>query len=145
MRPAEIFLRIGSALVAWMVLYAFFVWLSVLHRVGCTTNDDEFFFLLMFVAPLAMGSALALNATRSFNDIHKILRWLGFPLLLTSIVAIRNILVVFDRVNLKNSYICPDTAVATWHEYWAPVQIMGILFCIWIIGTLWRNESHPEN
>ena len=41
MRFAEVFLRLDSALVAWMVLYARFLWLAVLFRLGCGPDGAE--------------------------------------------------------------------------------------------------------
>jgi ABC-type molybdate transport system permease subunit len=79
MRPSEVFLRLGVALVAWMMLYAHVVWLAALHAMGCGPDGDELHRLLLGLAPLTCGFALLLHMTRPFADIHRILRWLGAP------------------------------------------------------------------
>ena len=54
MRFAEVFLRMGTALVAWMMLLTHFVWLAVLHVIGCGPDGDEMHRLLFGLAPFTI-------------------------------------------------------------------------------------------
>ena len=42
MRFSEVFLRLGSTLVAWMVLFTHVIWLGALGGMGCGPDGDAF-------------------------------------------------------------------------------------------------------
>ena len=128
MRFAELFLRLGSSLVAWMVLYAYVLWLAVLHTIGCGPDGDELHRLLLGVLPFAVGSAFLLRAADPFADIQKMLRWLGLPLLLLMPFAARGIWDVAAAVLVQQSGICSSLPATWWQLGWAPLQIMALVF-----------------
>jgi len=139
MRFAEVFLRIGSALVAWMVLYAHFLWLVALSVVGCGPDGDEMLRLLLGLAPITIGMAVVLSATRPFPEIHSMLRWLGVPLLLLLPFAIRSAWLVFSRVVYDSTAACTDSAPTTWQLVWAPVQIIVVGVATYCVVKVWRT------
>ncbi len=72
MRFAEVFLRLGSALVAWMMMYAYFLWLAAVYVVACGADGDEMHRLLLGLAPFVwllrtkyIASALRFKRKRS--------------------------------------------------------------------------------
>jgi len=139
MQFAEVFLRLGTTLVSWMILYAHFLWLAALYAMGCGPDGAEMHGLLLGLAPFTVGSALLLRVTRPFAEIHSMLRWLGVPLLLLLPFAIRSVWHVFRLVNLDSSAICSDTSPATWQVLWAPVQLVVLLLCAYMVATVWRS------
>ena len=79
MRFAEVFLRLGSSLVAWMMVFTYLVWMAALHAMGCGPDGDEMHRVLLGIGPLALAMALALRSTRPFPDIHRMLCRLAWP------------------------------------------------------------------
>lgn len=126
MRFAEVFLRLGSALVAWMVQYAYFLWLAAAYVVGCGPDGDEMYRLLLGMAPFAAASAFALDVTRPFGDTHNLLRWLAMPLILLLPFCLRTVWVVFRSVNLDGTALCGDGDPATWQLLWGAVQLAAL-------------------
>ena len=145
MRASEVFLRLGSSLVAWMVLYAYFIWLAVLHKAGCQAGSDEMHRLLMGILPFAVGSAFLLRLTRPFTEIHSMLRWLAVPLALLLPVAVPAVWHVMSAVTLDGSAICGTGQRAPWQILWAPLQLLTIGTCIWMIVTVWRSVAEDRN
>jgi len=144
MRLSEVFLRIGSTLAAWMVIYAYFIWLAVVQRVECGVDGDEIYRLMLGMAPFAVGASFLLGASRPFPDIHRMLRWLGLPiagLLLLAAPVIWQTLVV---VNLEGGAICDGVPKSGWQHYWAPVQLIATGLCIWKLLTVWRPATIKE-
>ena len=128
MRFAELFLRLGSSLVAWMVLYAYVLWLAVLRVIGCGPDGDELHRLLLGVLPFAIGATLLLRAADPFDDIQKMLRWLGLPLLLLMPFAARSTWDVAAAVLIQSGGICSSLPPTWWQQAWAPLQIMTLAF-----------------
>ena len=126
MRFAEVFLRLGSALVAWMVQYAFFLWLAAAYVVGCGPDGDEMYRLLLGMAPFAAASAFALDVTRPFGDTHNMLRWLALPLILLLPLCLRTVWSVLRAVHVDGTGLCVDGEPATWQLLWAPVQLAAL-------------------
>lgn len=141
MRLSEVLLRIGSTLVAWMVIYAFFLWLAVVQRVECGADGDEIYRLLLGMAPLAVGASFLLGASRPFADIHSMLRWLGLPVAGLLFLAAPVIWETFANVNLAGGTICDGVPKSGWQSIWAPVQFSAVAFCIWKILTVWRSAT----
>lgn len=139
MQFAEVFLRLGTSLVAWMILYAHFLWLAALYAMGCGPDGAEMHALLLGLAPLTIGSALLLRMTRPFAEIHSMLRWLGVPLLLLLPFAIRSVWQVLQSVNIGSSAICADASPAIWQALWAPVQFIVLLLCVYMVVGVWRS------
>lgn len=145
MRLSEVLLRIGSSFVAWMIIYAYFIWLAVIERAGCGENGDEIFKLLLGTAPFAAGAAFLLRSTRPFPDIHNIIKWFSVPAAALLLLAIPVVWRIFGTVNLGDAGICADLPSAAWHRYWAPLQMVAIAICIWKIFTVWRKATIEQN
>lgn len=144
MRLSEVFLRIGSTLAAWMVIYAYFIWLAVVPRVECGVDGDEIYRLLMGMAPFAVGASFLLGASRPFADIHSMLRWLGLPIAGFLLLAAPVIWQTFLTVNLGGGAICDGVLESGWQSYWAPVQFIAVCLCIWKLLTAWRAATIEE-
>lgn len=141
MRASEIFLRIGSVLAAWMMIYAYFIWLAVVGRVSCGSNGDEVFRLLLGVAPLAVGASFVLGAARPFPDIHKMLRWLSIPCLALLYLTLPVIYEVFAQVNMNKEPVCATVAPSAWHAWWAPIQFLVTSLCVFQLMRNWRTAT----
>ena len=144
MRFAEVFLRLGSSLVAWMLLFAYFVWLAVLYVMGCGPDGDELHRLLLGLSPLAIGAAFLVQATTPFADIHRMLRWLGVPLLLLSPFCIRTIWSIFRTVNLDGAALCAAGEAPLWQQAWAPVAFVTVAVVALLVVRTWRagGDAH---
>ena len=141
MRFAEVFLRLGSALVAWMVLYAHFLWLAVLFRLGCGPDGAEMHKVLLGLAPLAVGFSFALRATRPLEEIHSMLRWLSIPLLLLTPFIVRSIWRAVDTVVVDESALCSNAPPPIWQIAWAPAQIIAVAVVLFMIFRVWRSVA----
>ncbi len=144
MRLSEVFLRIGSSLVGWMIVYAWFIWLAVADIAGCGAEGDEIYRLLLGMAPIAAGSALLLRVTRPFEDIHRMLRWLAVPLALLLFKTLPVIWSVFNDVNLGGNSICAGSTRSGWQVAWAPVQAVVTVVCAFMVALVWRSSSHTD-
>jgi len=140
-RFAEVFLRLGSSLVAWMVLYAHFLWLAALYAMGCDTDGDEMHRLLLGLAPITCGFAFALHLTRPFPDIHRILRWLGVPIIFLLFLALRSVWQVFARVNLESLAICGSGPPSGWQLLWPMTQLVTMLLAAYMIFSVWKSAA----
>ncbi len=141
MRFAEVFLRLGSALVAWMMMYAYFLWLAAVYVIACGPDGDEIHRLMLGLAPFVWGFAFALQLTRPFADIHRMLRWLGMPLFLLLPFALRSVWEVFQTVNINSSAICAGGPPSTWQSYWVAVQLVTLVLVCFILVKEWRSVS----
>jgi hypothetical protein len=145
MRFAEVFLRLGFSLVAWMMMYTYAVWMAALHVIGCGPEGDEMHRVLLGVGLLALVMALALRLTRPFPDIHRILGRLVWPLALLAPFALKNIWVVYQRANLDGLAICAEQAPSTLQIIWAPAQflvIFGLTALFVVLGRSDRVDKH---
>ena len=138
MRLAEVFLRLGSSLVGWMLVYTYTVWLAALHVMGCGPDGDAMHRLLLGLAPFAAVMTLLLRLTRPFGDIQRMLSWLGLPILLLLPFVLRNIWDVFEQATLEGLAICSAAAASALHFYWAPVQFLAVGLIAVLIAAEWR-------
>ena len=132
MRFAEVFLRMGTALVAWMMLFTHFVWLAALHVIGCGPDGDELQRVLLGLIPVTCVFAALVGVTRPFDDIHAMLGWLRVPLGVLMLLSLRSIWGVANRVNLDGLALCGDGAPSTWELLWSPAQLAA---CV-LVGFL---------
>ena len=138
MRFAEVFLRLGSSLVGWMLVYTYMVWLAALNVMGCGPDGDAMHQLLLGLAPFAVVMTLLLRVTRPFPDIQRMLSWLGLPIVLLLPFVLRNIWAVFERTNLGGFAICSDAATSPLHVFWAPMQFSALGFIVVLIVKEWQ-------
>ena len=139
MRFAEVFLRLGCSLVGWMLVFMYAVWLGALHAMGCGPDGDEMHKLLLGIAPVAAGGAFMLRMTRPFPDIHRMLSWLGVPLLLLLPFILQNIWAVFSSTSIEGTAICSDSSPPMWQLIWAPAQMITTLLIAMLVVAVWRN------
>jgi hypothetical protein len=136
---AEVFLRLGCVLVAWMMLYAHILWLAALYAMGCGPDGDELHRVLLGLAPVTVAFAYLLRVTRPFAEIHSMLRWLAIPLLLLLPFVGRSLWQVFRTVNLEGSALCANGAPQTWQILWTPIQLLTLLLVAYMVLNVWRS------
>lgn len=141
MRFSEIFLRLGCALVAWMMLFTHFVWLAALGVVGCGPDGDELHRLLLGLVPVTIGFSFLIRMTRPFTDIHLILRWLGLPLAMLMTAGAYQVLLISRSVYTTGHGICSVSSAATWHQVWGPAQLFAIVVSASMIIRVWRTAA----
>ena len=141
MRFAEVFLRLGCSLVAWMMLYAHFVWLAAVGNIGCGPDGDELHRVLLGFVPVTIGFAFLLRMTRPLEEVHRILRWLGLPLAGLMLAATYQVLVISRSVYATAQGICSTDNAAAWHQLWGPAQLLAIAVSAVMIIRVWRNAA----
>jgi hypothetical protein len=131
---AELLLRLGCALVGWLIVFTHILWLATSRVVECGSDGDEFWRLLLAFAPVAIAFGFLLPLTRKIAGVHQTLRWAAAPLALISPLAMLAVIKIYSTVNLAGAGIC-SAEPASWHSWWAPVQGIALI----AIGILaWR-------
>ena len=141
MRFSEIFLRLGCALVAWMMLYAHFVWLAALGSVGCGPDGDELHRVLLAFVPFSIGFAFLLRITEPMEEVNRTLRWLALPLAPLMLAGAYQALLIWRSVLVHGQGICSEDAAAGWQQYWSPAQLLAIVVCALMVIRAWRNAG----
>ena len=136
---AEVMGRLAAALVGWMCVYAYVIWLATLRIVSCTTDGNTLWAVLLgfgcFTAPLAA----LLNLTRPLSEVHALLRHFVWPLLLLTILAVIPVYTAWINSTLGGGALCLSTTFDAWHAWWAPMQT-ALLGCI---GALVYRAIRP--
>lgn len=133
MNFAELLLRLGCALVGWLIVFTHILWLATSRVVQCGSDGDEFWRLLLGFAPIAVAFACLLPLTRKIPGVHQTLRWAAAPLALISPLAVLAVAKVYASVNSAGTGIC-SAEPASWHSWWAPVQgvaLIAITILVW--------------
>lgn len=139
MSIVELLLRLGSSLVAWMVVITHVVWLATLRVVGCQGGNDEFYRLLLGFAPLAIAFAFVLKTSEKLPSVHPTIRWAVVPLAVLAPFAAIPVWYSLTSVTLGNVAICaPDVEIKSWHTWWAPVQLMTLAIVGYKAYFAWR-------
>ena len=144
MRFAELILRLGTALVAWMMLFAHMLWLAVVSRIDCGPDGTEIHAVLLGLAPVAVVFAALLPVVRPLIDVHRILRWLAVPWILLLPLSMLSIRQVHAAVGSGDTGICGVTA-AFWHAAWAPAQLVTVVVVGWLLVRQFRSAQSLEN
>lgn len=144
MRFSEVFLRLGCALVAWMVLYAHFIWLAALRGIGCGPDGDALHKVLLGLVPVTIGFACLLRTTKPLEEVHRILRWLGLPLAALMLVGTWHALVVTRGVYATGQAICSSGFATAWHQLWGPAQLLATIVAAVMIVRLWRETANAR-
>jgi len=131
-------LRLGCALVAWMVVYTYCLWLAVLRVTGCGSDGDEFWRLLLGFAPFAAGFSLLLGASKRMPELHRMLRWGWVPLVLLVPLALIPVLSTFAAGNLDGEGICSPSEDGLWQRLWAPLQVITLAVVVVFTARAWR-------
>lgn len=140
MRFAEVFLRLGCSLVAWMILATWVLWLAALHEMACGPDGDHMHQLLLWLAPLALVATVVQRVTRPFADTHRLLTNLGIPLALLLPFALRNVWGAFSRTALAEQSLCSAAPPESWQLMWAPAQAAILAGVAWMLVREWRNS-----
>ena len=141
MRFSEVFLRLGCALVAWMVLYMHVVWLAASVAIGCGPDGDALYEFLLGSAVFSAALSLLLRATRPMPEVHRTLRWLAVPLAALSPIALYGIWTVFSVVNLGEQPLCSMPPAPLWQRGWAAIELLTLTFIGWRIAQEWRAAT----
>jgi len=144
MRFSDVFLRLGCALVAWMVLYAHFIWLAALGGIGCGPDGDELHKVLLGLVPVTVGFAFLLRMTRPLEEIHRILRWLGLPLVAFMLAGTYQAFLISRSVYLTGLGICSTANAAVWHQFWGVAQMLAVIVSAAMIIRIWRESAAPN-
>jgi hypothetical protein len=145
MSIGEMLLRLGSCLVAWLIVYTHLIWLATLARVGCGTDGDQLWMLLLFFAPVAIGATWLLRVTRPLEELHAILRWFGVPLMVLLPMAAFAIWPSFVSATLGGRGVCNNAVASVWQAGWAPVQTITLAFVAVTIWRVWRDSMAPRS
>lgn len=145
MRFSEVFLRLGCALVAWMMLYAHFIWLAALGNIGCGPDGDEFHKLLFGLVPVTVGFAFLLRMTQPLDEVHRILRWLVLPLAALMLAGSYHAFLITRAVYVSGQAICSSGSATTWHHAWGPAQLLAIAVCTAMIIRVWRSGATTKS
>ena len=138
---SEVFLRLGCALVAWMMLFAHFIWLAALGSIGCGPDGDQLHALLLGLLPVTIGFAFLLRMTRPLEEIHRILRWLGLPLAAIMLAGSYHVVVISSAVYATGQGICSTSDATTWHMLWGPAQLLAIAVSAAMVLRVWRSAG----
>ncbi|MEM6638320.1 MAG: hypothetical protein AAF610_00320 [Pseudomonadota bacterium] len=141
MRLSEVLLRLGTSLVAWILLLTYLIWLGVVGRIGCGPDGDELHKLVLGLAPFAVGSAFALRATQPLDEVHRILRWIAVFLVILTPSALHAIWTVFGTVWLSGDRICAEGSVTSWENAWPIVHGMAIVAIAVLIRSMWQPSA----
>ncbi len=133
MNIAEMLLRLGCALVAWIVLFTYGLWMLILRQLDCSADGDSMWRLMLGFAPLAILFSFLLGSSRPLTSVHELLRWLRYPLLILLALSAVPIAETFMHATINDNPICEPSR--RWHTWWAPAQFLTIA----IIGVrVWR-------
>jgi hypothetical protein len=135
----EMLLRLGTALVAWMVLYTHLIWLATLRMIECSSDADELWRLLLGFAPITIGLSMLLTNTRVLQEVHQIIRWFAAPLVLLVPLAAIPVWTALRLTTFGGESICLINPTPWWHNLWAPAQAFTLLWIVWAVWRTWRN------
>lgn len=143
MRFAEVFLRLGTALVGWMMLFTYALWLAAAYVVDCGADGDEMYRLLLGLAPFTVAFAFAIRVTRPFGDIHRMLRWLAVPLGLVLLLGLRTLWAVAGRVYSAGTGVCASGPPGLLDQAWVPAQLATIL-AVTVLVAVQMTRKDPD-
>ena len=130
---AEILARLLTALVGWLCLYAYMIWLATVRVVSCATDGNTLWAVLLGFGCFAAPLAWLLNLTRPLHDVHAILRHFAWPLLLLLPLAVPPVYTAWIGSTLADAPLCIDTVAEAWHAWWAPLQTALLIFMGWSV------------
>ena len=134
------FLRLGCAVVAWLVLFAQCRWLAVLgSSVDCANAGAQPWLALLLWTPATWLFVGLLPLGFGVPGIGRLLRAPAVLLIPLVALAGRGALSTLVSVNFDGEPICG--VAASWQPFWAPVQIVT-LSLIGIVGVwVWRRGA----
>ncbi|MGI9326039.1 MAG: hypothetical protein ACR2PZ_12520 [Pseudomonadales bacterium] len=142
MSLAEMLLRLGCTMVAWLMIYTHLLWLATLRVVSCNSDGDAMWRLLLGFAPIALGSSFLLTLSRRLPAVHETLRWAATPLVLLLPLALLAIWPTFISSTMANQPIC-DGPIQPWHSWWSPIQFASVCVLSFMAYRAWREQPQP--
>lgn len=130
--PASVFLRLGTTLVAYMVLIFHLLLVALVSQLKCNGDEPPIWVLTFFTAVIAFVFALALLVSRPLKSVVPMLKWGCLPVVALLPFALIAVLPVFGGSTLGGAPICPGISAYSnlvWQQAWAPLQ-MGLLLII---------------
>ena len=140
MTVAELLLRIGCTIVAWLIMYTHCLWLAVLPRVGCGSDGDELWRVLLGMVPITLLFTALIGAANKVDSVRDSLRWGAAPFALLLPLAILAIWPTLISSTLGDSGICTETPKA-WHPWWAPVQLITLS---WVSFKAYKTFTYSK-
>ena len=145
LRFAEVFLRLGTSLVAWMLLYAYMLWLAALRTIGCGPDGAEMHQLLLGMAIISCAVVFLVRVTRTMPEVHAILRWLAVPLFMLMPFSLMSIWSAFARANSEFLSICSNNPAVFWERGWAPVQLITLSIIAYMLMQVLKVHTTENN
>ena len=145
MRPAELFFRLGSALVGWIVVYAYLLMVAVIPRSSCSLTNDGLWLPTLYMAVLV---AVCVPLMQLGTFLRESLRWLAAPLVLLWPLALLAVLPYVNEATVDGKHVCavlnpsfaPDSQPG-WHRLWAPAQLLALAAVAWSVWRYWRTPA----
>ena len=128
---------------AWLVLYTHCIWLATLRVVGCTADGNELWRLLMGFAVFAFGFCFLLPAVNRLREVARIMRWLALPFGVLIPLAAWPVMTALQSTTLGGEPICGIDAA--WNTWWAPVQLVTLLFIAYGVAHTWKTAGIQPN
>ncbi len=141
MSTIEVLLKLGISIVAWMVIYAHCIWAATLGVAGCDADGDALWLLLLIFAPFTLGFSFSLSASTQLPEVHGIIKYLALPLVVLIPLAALPVWTTMQIATIGTAAICGDGAQASWHAWWAPVQIFTLLTVTVMAWRAWTAGS----
>lgn len=135
--PASIFLRLGTTLVAYMMLIAHLLMVALVPQAKCSGDAPDIWVVTLVTALLALTFALVLLASRPLKSVVQMLRWGCVPVLILAPLALIGALPIFSSTTLGGAPICPGISAYSnlvWQQAWGPLQL-GVIAIIVIQTT----------
>ncbi|MEM7249946.1 MAG: hypothetical protein AAF493_00890 [Pseudomonadota bacterium] len=138
---AELFLRLGSALVAWVVVFAHLVWLAALEQVSCGPDAVRPWMVLLGFSPITVLFACLLPVGATVPGVARLLRLPAVLLLVLVPLALRHIHTVFERTWSEQGSICTELAPSGFESWWSPAQLLVTIVIVVMAIVLWRRAG----
>ena len=138
---ADIFLRLGITLVAFMVIIGHLLWLAILPQIDCATDGAELWSALFWMSPLTLAVALLLLVSRKLPSIVQSLKFGCVPIALLLPLALYGILPTLGASTIGGQPICAEVAGYSsllWERSWAPAQLFLVLVITVQTWRYWR-------
>lgn len=146
MRFAEVILRVGVALVSWMMIYMHLIMVLVARFAPCAEGQFGPWKVSMVSAVFALAAILAIPFGHGLKGVQGVFRFFALPLLFMLPWAAWTILPVLSAATFGEADLCGglDMTVPAWQRLWAPLQLVliGVLgFTGW---RAWRGAFQPR-
>ncbi len=139
MNIAEVLLRLGCSLVAWLVIFTHTIWLATLRVTGCGADGDQFWRLLLGFAVVAAGMSFLTRSTQRLAAVHQMLRWAIVPAAVFAVLCLPPVWQALSQTTLGGAPLCGDPPAPAWHVWWAPVQLLSLGIMAWNAWQAFRK------